>query len=449
MQATDSALGHWLAAIPSLGASFEADRARLGTHVDAAERHLAALPAPIRRDGAARRAAALIHDACRRLRRDFLVRHAEPLYAAVTRERDSHFPLAEMAFAAARLVPGLLPTPEQIAAERACEQAAKEGREIDQGLFFSLLLEHPEVGPRIVRAALQPSARALALLEEFNATGRIDLGKVLLERHGVAAHLTVNNPACLNAEDDGLIDAMETAVDLVLLDPASRVGVVRGGVMSHPRYAGKRVFSAGINLKELHRGTISFVDFLLRRELGYISKIARGLLLPCEGATWQPARVEKPWIAAVDGFAIGGGAQLLLVFDHVIAAEDSYFSLPAAREGIVPGVANLRLARRAGARLARQIILEGRSVRAQEPDAQSLFDCVVPVDGIDAAIQRAVQGLDSPAVLANRRMLRLAEEPLEQFRAYMAAFALEQVLRLYSQDVLDKVAPAPAAGEGS
>jgi thioesterase DpgC len=235
---------------------------------------------------------------------------------------------------------------------------------------------------------------------------------------------------------------METAVDIALLDDSVKVGVLRGGEMSHPRYAGKRVFSAGINLKHLHRGQISFADFLLRREFGYINKMARGLILRDADAT-MPARVnEIPWIAAVDTFAIGGGAQIVLVCDRVIGSSDSYFSLPAAQEGIIPGVANLRLGRVAGGRLARQILLYGRKVWANEEDGRLLFDEVVAPDDMDTAIADCAARLDSPAVVANRMMLRLAEEPLDLFRSYMAEFALNQAARMYSDDVLEKVRQA-------
>lgn len=149
--------------------------------------------------------------------------------------------------------------------------------------------------------------------------------------------------------------------------------------------------------------------------------------------------LEKPWIAAVDSFAIGGGAQLLLVFDLVIAASDSYFSLPAAQEGIVPGFANLRLSRFLGSRKARQLILCGRKIWAHEPDAHLLFDEVIDPTEIDTAVERNVQQLSSPAVVANRHMLNLAEEPLELFLHYASEFALIQAERLYSQDVLGKV----------
>ena len=261
-----------------------------------------------------------------------------------------------------------------------------------------------------------------------------------LDRQSVCSPVlpeTINDLA-VNAEDNQLIADMDVAVDLALLDEQVRVCVLRGGPVKHPKYAGKRIFSAGINLKRLHQGRISFVEFLLQRELGYIHKMYRGLLV--DDIHGHARSIEKPWLAAVDSFAIGGGAQLLLVCDRVLAASDSYFSLPAAREGIVPGVANLRLTRAAGTRLARQIILGGRAVRASDPEAPLLFDAVAEPDRMDAAVEAQAAELDSPAVVANRRMLNLADEPLDLFRTYMAEFALQQCLRLYSQDVLQKVA---------
>lgn len=243
---------------------------------------------------------------------------------------------------------------------------------------------------------------------------------------------------CLNAEDNRQVEDMETAVDLALLDPGVQVGLVRGGEVSHPRYRGKRIFSAGINLKALHSGDISLVDFLLRRELGYLSKLHRGLLAG-DAASWHSPVIEKPWVAAVDTFAIGGGMQLTLVFDHVVAASDAYFSLPAAKEGIVPGVANFRLARFTGPRLARDIILRGRRIWAIEPAARLLVDDVAEPAKLDSVIEDSLELLQAPAVTANRRMLNLAEESPAEFRRYMAQFAVQQALRLYSSDVISKV----------
>jgi thioesterase DpgC len=166
--------------------------------------------------------------------------------------------------------------------------------------------------------------------------------------------------------------------------------------------------------------------------------VVRGVLAD-HPSQWRSPRIDKPWVAAVDGFAIGGGTQLLLVFDHVLAASDAYLSLPAAKEGIIPGVSNFRLTRSTGPRLARQVILEGRRIWAREPEARLLVDEVVEPEEMDNAIERSLERFSGDAVLANRRMLNLAEESPDAFRAYMAEFALQQALRLYDRDVIGKV----------
>jgi (3,5-dihydroxyphenyl)acetyl-CoA 1,2-dioxygenase len=382
--------------------------------------------------------AARVDDAARTVRSHFMDVHAEAVYDELTDGRERYLRLPQLAETAATAFPGLVPTADQMAAERARPQGSKEGHEIDQGIFLRGVLRSPLAGPHLLDAMLRPTPRALRLLPEFSRTGAADLGSVRLERRDGAARLTMCRGDCLNAEDNQQVDDMETAVDLALLDPDVRVGLLRGGEMSHPRYRGRRVFCAGINLKALHAGDISLLDFLLRRELGYISKLMRGVLVE-HGVSWHSPTVQKPWVAAVDSFAIGGGMQLLLVFDHVIAAADAYFSLPAAQEGIVPGAANFRLSRSAGSRLSRQIILEGRHIWASEPAASLVVDEVVEPAGMEEAIERSLDRLQSPAVAPNRRMLNLAEEPPDDFRRYIAEFAVQQALRLYSDDVIGKV----------
>jgi (3,5-dihydroxyphenyl)acetyl-CoA 1,2-dioxygenase len=405
---------------------------------------LAALPEPGRRSKEQRAAAVATKDGMRVLRGQFMDRHTDAVYDELTAERTRYLRLTELATAAAAAFPGLVPTAGQLAAEQGRPQAAREGLEIDQGIFFSRVLRSPQAGLHLLDAMLRPTPRALRLLPDFSRSGRADLGAVRVERIGPAAHLTMCRGDCLNAEDNQQVEDMETAVDLALLDPAVRVGLLRGGVMTHPRYRGRRVFSAGINLKALHAGDISLVGFLLRRELGYIHKIIRGIP-GTDGACWHSSTVEKPWVAVVDGFAIGGGAQLLLVFDHVIAASDSYLSLPAGQEGIIPGAADLRLTRAVGTRLARQLTLRGRRIWATEPAARFLVDEVTEPGDLDLAVGRSLSQLQGAAVIANRRMLHLAEEPPDEFRRYMAEFALQQAVRIYSDDVLGKVGRFSAA----
>jgi thioesterase DpgC len=205
--------------------------------------------------------------------------------------------------------------------------------------------------------------------------------------------------------------------------------VVRGGVVESPKYAGRRLFSAGINLTLLYQGKVSFL-FYIRHLLGWENKWLRGLAAPdlppdeALGAT-----IEKHWIAAVDGFAIGGGCQHLLVMDYVLAASDAYMTLPARKEGIIPGGANMRLPRFTGDRIARQAIMYGRRLDCDSPEGRLICDEVVPPGEMDAAVARVVEGLTGAGVVsavANRRTFRVVQEPIATFLAYAAVYAREQ-----------------------
>ena len=435
----EAALQRWVDTnVPATGDA-GTDWDTLAAHLAAGDHLFSMLPPKPGRDSDLQRMASVLQHTSRQLRQRFMQMHADWVYDVLSENRTRRLAMTALSDAASVRFPGLVPTAAQLAAEREQLQCDKDGLEIDQGIFFSAILAAPHGGPHFAATMLRPTPRALGLLERFRTQGRLRLDTMLIERVDGVAHLTVHNEACLNAEDETLIADMETAVDLALLDDATGVFVLRGGVMTHPKYAGKRVFSAGINLKQLHRGRISLTGFLLQRELGYISKMLRGLHVDRDTSPAGPEVLSKPWIAAVDSFAIGGGAQLVLVADHVIAEAGSYFCLPAAQEGIVPGVANLRLTRAVGARLSRQIILSGRKVSTHDRASHLVFDEVVEAADMDRAIADCAARLNNPAVRANRHMLALAEEPMHDFLHYMSAFAYEQALRLYSEDVLNKV----------
>jgi thioesterase DpgC len=355
----------------------------------------------------------------------FLDRYAEPLYDRLTAGRTRYPRLDELVESAAAAVPGLLPDPARITSY-----------DVDHGVFLRAVLRSPAAGGHLLDAMLRPTQSALRQLDKFRATGEIQLTTTHLERRDGVARITLCGEDCLNAEDEQQVDDMETCVDLALLDQDCEIGLIRGGEMTHPRYAGRRVFSAGINLKRLHAGRITLVGFLLRRELGYLRKLLLGLRT--DAASWRYPLIDMPWVAAVDTFAIGGGMQLLLAVDHVIAGADAYLSLPAAQEGIVPGAADFRLGLFTGPRLARQVILGGRRIQATEPEARTLIDEVVDPAGVDEAVESALSKLRDPAVTANRRMVNLSVESTEGFRAYMAEFAVQQALRIHADDVLGK-----------
>jgi thioesterase DpgC len=433
-------LQDWLRREPTEWAGLDADIEMLSTYVGTGEALLSELPSKPSRDKEQLQAAEDVHASCRRVRMGFMRAHADGLYSRLTSNLSVYLRIDELAAAAEEVVPGLLPTRRQMQEEQACaSQADKEGREIDQGIFLAAMLHAPSCGVHLMDAMLRPTSKAQVLLDEFSARGQIELPTLRLERRGAAAHLILQNNECLNAEDNLLVDDLETAVDLALLDERVRVGVLRGGVMTHPRYAGRRVFCAGVNLKHLQQGKISYLDFMLRRELGFIHKMMRGLSINGTGLLLNRLGCAKPWIAAVDTFAIGGGTQMLLAADKIIAESGAYLSLPAGQEGFVPGLANLRLARYTGPRLAYQLILSGRKIHTHDPEARLLIDEVVPTQEMDAAVDKAVAQFDTPAVRTNRQMLKLAEEPIDELRTYLAHFAFEQARRLYDDDVTRKV----------
>jgi thioesterase DpgC len=395
---------------------------------------VARLPPRPRRDAAETAAAEALKREARAARTRFLRAHADEVYRVLTDDFARPLRVEELLLAAAERFPGLVPARDVLDRERQLLQRDKDGAEIDQGIFLCQILSRPTAGLHLVHTMMRPTREAERLLPQFQAAGAIDLGGARVERIGAAGHVTLTNPAFLNAEDDSTVPPLETAIDLVLLDPAIEIGVLRGDVVSHPKYAGRRVFNAGLNLTHLYHGKISFRFFMVR-DLGLVNKLYRGLTDELFAPDEPELTAEKPWIAAVEAFAIGGGCQLLLAVDHVLAEEGSFFNLPARKEGIIPGAANLRLPRAVGDRLARQAILYERGFPAASPEGALLCDEVVPRGGMDAAIARVVDRLTSAGIVsaaANRKALRVAEEPLDMFRRYMALYAREQAECHYS-----------------
>ena len=348
---------------------------------------------------------------------------AEQLYDELTAGATRPLRLDDLLYEAAERIPGVAPTRAEIDLERERKLADKEGLELNQGLLTAEFLANPRTGRHLVEAMLQPIELALEHADELRTKGIVDLGAARVTRHGRAGVLELCNPRHLNAEDGTTLAATEAAVDLILLDPEIEVGVFRGGVVDHPRYAGQRPFGAGINLTHLYHGRIDFL-FYLMRDIGYVNKIYRGL-----AAGSETAATEKLWIAAVEQFAVGGACQLLHVMDHVIAVRGVRMYLPARKEGIIPGASNLRLWRSVGDRAARQAILSGREWTAGEPDAELICDEIVEAEDIEAAIENRIDALTSSGLInaaANRSVMRVGQEPLDLFREYMAVYAREQ-----------------------
>jgi (3,5-dihydroxyphenyl)acetyl-CoA 1,2-dioxygenase len=429
----------WLAALPKLGNGFDADSRACTKFWSLSERLRAMLPPRAARSLNDKAAGELIYRIERGLRDDFLSLHAEELYGRLTARGSRFLRVEELMPEAAKLVPGLTPGAQAMAAESVLPLGEKEGLEIDHGILLSHILAHPASGRHLCHAMLLPRPETFDLLQRLEVDGTVDLGAAHVSRVGKASFVELRNPRALNALDETTLVPLETAIDLAILDRASEIAVLRGGIVNHPKYAGRRIFSAGINLTHLYQGKIAFL-FYFQHVMGYENKMLRGVarrdVAPDDltGST-----TEKPWIAVVDTFAIGGGCQHLLVMDYVLAEAGAYLALPARKEGIIPGMANLRLPRFVGDRLARQAIMGGRRFDCDTPEGRRICDEIAPAGRLDEALSLIIDGLTNSGIVSavgNRRQFRIGQEPLDLFRRYLALYAREQAYCHFSEGLI-------------
>jgi (3,5-dihydroxyphenyl)acetyl-CoA 1,2-dioxygenase len=432
----------WWNERPKASGDYRRDVAAFGKIWQQANALLAALPKKPARNSAQAGAAALIQRTDRADRDVFLTAHTETLYRALTKDFTQFLRVADFVYAAAREVPGLVPTGEQVARESVVVQRDKDGAEIDQGILLSHVFDHPAAGAHLCHAMLLPKQESLELLPRFADHGRLDLEGASVERRGKAVYVTMRNRRFLNAEDTSTIPDQETAIDLATLDAESDIAVLRGDTVEHSKYRGRHVFSAGINLTHLYYGKIPFIWYI-ERDLGLVNKLLRGVSRPESPPDVVPVNsIEKPWIAVVEEFAIGGGCQILLAVDYVLAAHNAYMTLPARKEGIIPGLANLRLPRFVGDRIARQAIMYGRRLDCDTPEGRLICDEIAPAAEMDAAIARVVENFTSSGVVSavgNRRAIRIGEEPLDLFRRYMAVYTREQAYCHFSPALISNL----------
>ncbi|HEV8373804.1 MAG TPA: enoyl-CoA hydratase-related protein [Actinomycetota bacterium] len=188
-------------------------------------------------------------------------------------------------------------------------------------------------------------------------------GPVRLEVSDGVATVTLERPEALNAISTGLAVALAAAVEPLATDPAVRAVVLAG--------AGDRAFSVGADLKE--RAGFDDHGWFVQREA-----FRRGFA--------AVRRCPLPTVAAVFGYALGGGAELALACDLVVAADDATFGLPEVRLGLVPaGGGTQLLVRRVGRSAAKDLVLTGRRVDAAEALRLGLADRVVPRAELPAA----------------------------------------------------------------
>jgi enoyl-CoA hydratase len=222
------------------------------------------------------------------------------------------------------------------------------------------------------------------------------------------ALLTIEREDALNALSFDLLDELADALAALDRDPACRAIVVTG--------SGTRAFAAGADIKELARQT------------------PISLLVEDRFAVWERiAAVRKPVIAAVRGFALGGGCELALSCDVIVAGDDAQFGQPEINLGVMPGAGGTqRLTRAIGRARAMDLVLTGRTITAAEAAAMGLISRVVPAEetlGAALELARTIASKAPVAVRAAKEAVRLADElPLSaglrhERRAFFALFA--------------------------
>ncbi|WP_316529580.1 enoyl-CoA-hydratase DpgD [Kitasatospora brasiliensis] len=241
---------------------------------------------------------------------------------------------------------------------------------------------------------------------------------VLYERTGHIARVTLNRPHVLNAMDQRMHAELGAVWDEVERDDRVRLVVLTG--------AGERAFCVGQDLKERARLDAEGAEATTFGSRG----------LPGSPRLTERFHLTKPVLAQVRGYALGGGFELVLACDLVIAAHSAVFALPEATLGLVPGAGGaFRLARQIPLKAAMGYLLTGRRMSAHQALAFGLVNEVVPDGELDACVQRWTADLLRCAPLSQRALkeavMRSLDLPLEQ--AFTTRYRWEQVRRA-SQD---------------
>jgi enoyl-CoA hydratase len=184
---------------------------------------------------------------------------------------------------------------------------------------------------------------------------RMDFDNVIAEKEGAIAVVTLNRPQQLNALSYDLVKDLSLAMQALDQDDQVRVMIVTGG---------EKVFAAGADIKEMaDRGPF---DEKIQERLAYRDRINK---------------ISKPVIAAVSGFALGGGCELAMSCDIIIASETARFGQPEVNLGIIPGSGGTqRLTRAVGKYRAMEMVLVGEAMSAADAERFGLVNRVVPVE---------------------------------------------------------------------
>lgn len=212
-----------------------------------------------------------------------------------------------------------------------------------------------------------------------------------LEQEGAVAVVTINRPAVLNALSEAVLREIDRAFDALAVDDGVRAIVLTG--------AGEKAFVAGADIKELAAQTPVTGRETAKRGQRLFSRIEQ---------------LGKPVIAAINGFALGGGCELALACTFRFAADTARIGLPEITLGIIPGYGgSVRLPRLIGKARAMEMILTGKPVAADEAFRVGLVNRVVPAASLVAEAKAFAADLAAKAPIALRYAMQAVERGLE------------------------------------
>jgi len=214
---------------------------------------------------------------------------------------------------------------------------------------------------------------------------------ILTEQQGAVTLITLNRPQALNALNTQVLEELITAFAGFEADPSQRCAVLTG--------SGEKAFAAGADIKEMaDKPAADFYagDFFARWS-SHLVKATR-----------------KPWIAAVNGFALGGGCEVAMMADFIIASDTAKFGQPEIKLGVGPGMGgSQRLTRAVGKAKAMELCLTGRMMDAAEAERSGLVARVVPLADLLAEALKtaaAIAAMPPLAAIANKEMVNAAFE---------------------------------------
>ena len=211
---------------------------------------------------------------------------------------------------------------------------------------------------------------------------------ILVEQRGAATLVTLNRPQALNALNSQVLSELLDAMKALDADPSQGCAVITGS---------EKAFAAGADIKEM-------------QAQGFADMYGHDFF-----AGWDVfTRTRKPVIAAVAGYALGGGCELAMMCDFILAADNAKFGQPEIKLAVSPGMGgSQRLARAVGKAKAMEMCLTGRMMGAEEAERSGLVARVVPAaDLIDEALKTAgtIASMAPLAAIANKEMVNAAFE---------------------------------------